>query len=376
MVNKAALLCGLVLVLLVVICYLFTSVDLGELQKNVNQWTKNKISFIHHGTLEENKDMNLFSSGFNKTANTIPTNSSIVKTVMAISNYSETVSIAAVHVTQLYYNDTSEMLNGIRVYDWSKPVTINPSCIPMKNLPKTTMICLFDPAEDVVFSNSIITSGLWDAPLVREFRYLLGRQSDLNLIDVGSNLGLYSLIAATLGHNAVCVEPFPKVYQYFHKSVIINNFQHRITLLANAISDKNEFVKMSYSDSDMTSAIATTANESDITIENIASENVISAITWKDLANFVPFKRIVLKYDISLMNHNNNLITEAKDLFSTLDVQYVFMHWGDSILDAANIIAFFRSLSYIPKKRVFGSPIRIDMFNKWRGDIIWEKGDK
>jgi hypothetical protein len=82
----------------------------------------------------------------------------------------------------------------------------------------------------------------------------------------------------------------------------------------------------------MTSAIAQTADEKDITIKNIASQKIVSAITWKDLANFIPFTKIVLKYDISLMNHNNNLITEADDLFSKLDVQYVFMHWSHYIV--------------------------------------------
>lgn len=372
MVNKAGLLCGLILVLLVFICYLFTSVDLGQLQKNLQQWTKTKISYIHDEDANENKgvinkDINLVGPSTHQNRTDNPSENSTV--------FSQTVSISDqdIEVTPVYFNDSLEMLNGIRVYDWSKPVINNSTCIPLKNIPKTTMICLFDPADDFVFSKSMVETSLWDRQLVQEFRLLLGRRRDLDFVDIGSNLGLYSLIAATLGHGVVCVEPFHQVFPNFHKSVVINKFQKQITLLANAISDTNKFVKMSYKIGDMTSAIAQTADEKDITIKNIASQKIVSAITWKDLANFIPFTKIVLKYDISLMNHNNNLITEADDLFSKLDVQYVFMHWSHYILDASNILIFFSSRSYVPKKNVFGKPLKLNRFHKWTGGIIWEK---
>ncbi|CAC5367252.1 unnamed protein product [Mytilus coruscus] len=368
MVNRAALLCGLILVLLILICYLLTSVDLGKLQKNLKNWTMSKIS--KHPVLESGTDdvvdkaVLLLSDS--KTNVTPPK-------VRKLKNSTSSSIAKQVNHQPKYYNSTTERLDSIRVYDWSLPVWSNSSCIPLKNLHKTTYICLFDPKEDVNFSRSLIETGVWDKQLLREFKLLLAHRQDLNLLDIGSHLGLYSLTAAMLGHDVVSVEPFNKLFPAFYKSVVMNRFEKRITLLANAISSKNEFVKLSYNDKDMTSATVQSVNEEDITIENIASQKVIPSITWKDLAHFVPFTKIVLKYDISFRNHNNNLLTEASDLFSTLDVQYVFMHWNHFILDASNIVAFFKSRSYIPKKRVFGKPLKLNKFLKWKGGIIWEK---
>ncbi|VDI63030.1 Hypothetical predicted protein [Mytilus galloprovincialis] len=347
--------------------------EIGKLQKNLKNWTKSKISKLP--VIESGKDdvidktVVLLSdsktnvSPPNQRKRTNNTSSSIRKQLKE-------------HHQPKYYNSTIERLDNIRVYDWSLPVWSNSSCIPLKNLHKTTYICLFDPKDDVNFSRSLIETGVWDKQLLREFKLLLAQKQDLNLLDIGSHLGLYSLTAAMLGHNVVSVEPFNKLFPAFYKSVVMNKFQKRITLLANAISSKKEFVKLSYEDKDMTSATVQSANEEEITIENIASQKVIPSITWKDLAHFVPFNKIVLKYDISFRNHNNNLLTEASDLFSTLDVQYVFMHWNHFILDAGNIVAFFKSRSYIPKKRVFGKPLKLSKFLKWKGGIIWEKDSR
>jgi hypothetical protein len=83
MVNKAGLLCGLILVLLVFICYLFTSVDLGQLQKNLQQWTKTKISYIHDEDTNENKgvinkDINLVGPSTHQNRTDNPSENSTV----------------------------------------------------------------------------------------------------------------------------------------------------------------------------------------------------------------------------------------------------------------------------------------------------------
>lgn len=363
MVNKAALMCGVLLVLLILICYLFTSVDLGKLQKNIQDWTKSKISQFHGDAEEINEEVLI------KPLPPIPPlrNNSIV-----LVPSKKKVSIAK-DKPPTFFNDTLERFDGIRVYDWNIKVKSNASCVPLKNLHQTTYICLFEPRDDFKFSHALLTSGQWDRNLLREFRLLLARKQDLNLLDIGSNLGIYTLTAAMLGHKTVCVEPFGPVIPPFHKAVVLNKFQDKIILLPNAISKDHEFVKLSHIAKDMTSAVVSPAHEEDLTLENIATQKIVSAITWKELANFLPFKKIVLKYDISLRNHNNNLITEAKDLFSTLDVQYVFMHWSNFLLDAASIVSFFTTRSYIPRKEVFGTKLSLLDFPKWRGGVIWEK---
>jgi FkbM family methyltransferase len=63
----------------------------------------------------------------------------------------------------------------------------------------------------------------------------------LKVIDIGANLGQYSLYAASFGRSVIAIEPFYDNYIRLHKSAILTNVTNKITLLTNAVSNiKNE----------------------------------------------------------------------------------------------------------------------------------------
>lgn len=62
--------------------------------------------------------------------------------------------------------------------------------------------------------------------------------SDWLVIDVGAQIGEFSLFAAKLGRDVVAVEPFYENIIRFHKAVVAENLQSRIRLITNAISDE------------------------------------------------------------------------------------------------------------------------------------------
>ena len=86
------------------------------------------------------------------------------------------------------------------------------------------IICVYKSEEDRYVSNSILKHGTWELGISIIIKLLL-EQSDQNILflDVGANLGIHSLYAASLGYRVVAIEPqeknLIKVSIYFHKTV-------------------------------------------------------------------------------------------------------------------------------------------------------------
>ncbi len=67
------------------------------------------------------------------------------------------------------------------------------------------------------------------------------------LIDVGANLGVYTLTAASIGHEVLAVEPNIHNIVRLHRAAQQGQLETRITLLQNAISNVRGFAKIRYS---------------------------------------------------------------------------------------------------------------------------------
>jgi|AntRauTorckE5430_2_1112549.scaffolds.fasta_scaffold01622_5 FkbM family methyltransferase len=92
-----------------------------------------------------------------------------------------------------------------------------------------------------IISRSIKKSGCFECPILNSLLNALKKSPHASLIDIGGNIGMYSLYAASYGRNAVTFEPM-KVNQEKICQSILNNahFQDRITLIgAAATSDSS-----------------------------------------------------------------------------------------------------------------------------------------
>ena len=47
----------------------------------------------------------------------------------------------------------------------------------------------------------------------------------LGVLDVGANIGVYSLVAAAMGHNVIAVEPFDGNLRRFHKAINLGAYR-------------------------------------------------------------------------------------------------------------------------------------------------------
>jgi tRNA1(Val) A37 N6-methylase TrmN6 len=80
--------------------------------------------------------------------------------------------------------------------------------------------------------------------LVNLIYTLLRNDPGLQFIDLGANLGVFSLAVAKLGRKVIAVEPLSINLKRLCKSVFENEFEDYITIVHNAISDSYEKVTL------------------------------------------------------------------------------------------------------------------------------------
>lgn len=77
--------------------------------------------------------------------------------------------------------------------------------------------------------------------------WIRGFEIDDKLLDIGGNIGIYSLYAAYRGIDVIAIEPDALNYALLNLNIRINNFGKKIVPYCIAIHDKNKFSKFNIS---------------------------------------------------------------------------------------------------------------------------------
>jgi len=83
-------------------------------------------------------------------------------------------------------------------------------------------------------------------------RFLPRLKTDSTVIDIGANIGTFSIKAAHFAHRGkvFSFEPFPKNFETLKENIAVNNFEKIITPFNIAISGRNEEIDLFYHDRD------------------------------------------------------------------------------------------------------------------------------
>lgn len=87
-----------------------------------------------------------------------------------------------------------------------------------------TKLCIHEPKYDNHISGQLKENGLWEPTNVRSFIKQLEEVPGCNVIDIGANVGLYTLIAAKMNRMVIAVEPLHDNLNRIHKAAHIGMF--------------------------------------------------------------------------------------------------------------------------------------------------------
>jgi FkbM family methyltransferase len=166
-------------------------------------------------------------------------------------------------------------------------------------------------------TRSILENGYWEknsSELVHEIL----KKDKLLFIDIGANIGYYSLLAASIGIKCIAFEPIEKNYRIFEKSIKDNNFQDLIKIYKVALGDEHKMVEFNIINRNMGCA---TIYDFGKTVEADYKENVMLFLA-DDLLLSIE-QEMFIKMDVENME-----VSVIKGMMQTLSkgrVKYLLM---------------------------------------------------
>ncbi len=225
---------------------------------------------------------------------------------------------------------------------------------------------------------------------MRTFLRTLNEVKDANVIDIGANIGLYTLLSAKLNRSVIAVEPLHENLNRLHKAAQIEKVESKIVALVNAVSNERKQLKLSIMDYNIGGSHVA---EDDLIDENerfqlTSSSVIVNSIILDDLFDVYRIKmpnasrKIIMKLDIE--GYEPYAIEKGQHLFKKLEVVAIFMEIG-KMVEKLKTINRTNYNNYLMKiKNMFRilselnyEPYEVNGFNKleynrWMQDWPWD----
>ena len=215
----------------------------------------------------------------------------------------------------------------------------------------TFPICHYTAQTDDTVTGFLLRGKYYEGDEVSRFIRLLRLDRQLQLVDIGANVGLYSLPAARVAH-VIAVEPNWHSMTRLAKAVDLGGVVSNITLVHNAISNVRTTLNMGVHPRNQGNAFLINTTKCKATPNNLPC-NTLSptrTILLNDLLPLMRSKSALMKVDVE--GHEVNVFTDptAGRFFDQVDVRLVFMEWNLCKRHSTDIVQrlvnFFFSRNY------------------------------
>jgi len=240
-----------------------------------------------------------------------------------------------------------------------------------------TPIYVHNPRDDVHVSGSLVRSMTWEPHLLRLMAGLLSKDKELQFMDLGANLGVFSLAMAKFGRQVISVEPLSINLHRFCSSIKAGKFQEKITIIYNALSDKRENVSLGIDRRNIGGTfVVNNKNMNKVKGSQVGGQykDIVMTAKLDDILKLpgFNFKKVIMKMDVE--GYENYVLNGGEDFFNQVDVQAVLMEWlwQRSGTAAQQILAFYAKRGYKPYNPS-NTPLKTTQSHTWPVDVIWKK---
>ena len=277
----------------------------------------------------------------------------------------------------------------INIIDLKKPILLNEQIkcrLSIKINDIETTLCIHDLDKDVWLSQQIHYNGIWERNVVEKWISYVQMYKDCFVLDIGANIGQYTMFAAKIGRDVVSVEPFDENIFRIQKAAQLENLQNKITMIKNVITDKPNELRMLSRNPDHLDNIASfkiKLNDNDISrnktsFSKYEQKFLAETIIFDDLIDYIPskYKCSVIKIDIEGLEPY--AFRYSSKFFKKYDVKFIAMEWGmftnyvnvnDALVE--NMINMFTKYKLKPYS-LDESNLDIKLWKKWPFDVIWK----
>lgn len=227
-------------------------------------------------------------------------------------------------------------------------------------------LAIFIYGKDDLISSNIIQHGIWEQWWVNQFAMYIKSHPGIQVIDLGCNIGVYTMVAASLDCKVFAIDANKNNTDRLTQSVIESKMMDRVTIILNAVSNTRQTFSMHFVPSNIGGQAL---------LDNKNNTYQVKSIFLDDLLPLIDSRYdVIMKMDIE--GYEVKAIQAAGNLFDKRNIQLVAMEWFQvkKFEDSYILVHFFLSRNYKPYKDYF-SPTVLDISNykSWPDDIVWRK---
>ncbi|KAL4236206.1 hypothetical protein ACF0H5_004593 [Mactra antiquata] len=226
-------------------------------------------------------------------------------------------------------------------------------------------------SKDAIISARISDLGTWEDDLLNETGLFLERHKPITFIDLGCNIGVYTLFASTFGVQIVAVDPLKDNLELLEMTLHANRIQDNITLVLNAVSDTHQTVYIETPSDNVGGAHIVGDLKNKITKSQSLSAETI---TLDDLIPYVENKKVLIKMDIE--GHEWNALQGSKNFFQSKNVKGILMEWVHHRYTetGGNILDYLLKEGLLPYTDVtMNTILDSESYYKWPENVFWIK---
>ena len=173
--------------------------------------------------------------------------------------------------------------------------------------PHRIPIYVYNGDRDEHVSGSIIRDGTWEEGWVNKLHSILRKDPYSVFIDIGANVGVYSLTMAKLGRAVIAIDAIQGNIVRICKSVQAGNLKNNIVLIHNALSNRREKLIPGETFKNVGATFMRKIPN------KISGQRTVTAVRLDDLLSVFNLTKVVMKMDVE--GFENHILAGGRKFF-------------------------------------------------------------
>ncbi|XP_061182433.1 uncharacterized protein LOC133190759 [Saccostrea echinata] len=266
--------------------------------------------------------------------------------------------------TAIDYNSEN---NAVNIFQYQKLKSA--PCVPFQTWRGMIKICTHNPKQDTMISAFVHEFATWEQDFLNATGDILTKNPHITFVDLGCNIGVYTLFAAKLGISVVSVDIFYKNLALLSESLEINSLKENVTLVHNAISDQRQNVTIEVVENNIGGSYVKPLKN-----DKMSRQIIIGSIFMDDLIPLIKTKDVFVKMDIE--GTELKALKAAKNFLQAVNVKGILMEWvlhknNPSAKEIIEIMTDNWLMPYWDHQQLV--PLKIGAYTYWPDNVFWIK---
>lgn len=244
-------------------------------------------------------------------------------------------------------------------------------CVTLKTMHGKTPICTYPAATDIHISGSLQRTGQWEPGLVQNLAAFMKSRPNTEFLDLGCNIGVYTLSLALLGVKITSIDPLTENLELLSRSLHLGKLTNNVTLIWNAVSNKHKLVKFTRG---VRNVGGTHIADANLTSVKNTRSYIASTVTLDDLVPVFKGKHVAIKMDIEASEYN--ALLGANKFFEEVHIDVIQMEvlLSKKGADGNNIFKYLTSKGFYPYRDISKhSSLKTITLPRWPNDVYFMK---